>query len=405
MFRLSWALLCSSLLLTFANMISLNDRAYASLSGVSIENLPRLPQRYEHSISKTHTQYARFPEKLKFAIYQFEVLEKKLERAERNIKQLAELSCLLHDNMRCDGKLTSNNHLDIRRLEERHRNIEKSKAFFRELHSARFSISRGFLTSDRFVTVSHRIPTHRSSQSVELDQWGLELKPPESPDVVTAHESRKACDVDFTVRTRDHDRQAYNARRCRIQRSFPPAEMTGMLPRVVCASTWPIPLDLTLQVGSHATLVDLPEPQSRSMNLKHYLLNLGAAAAQINVSGLEPTISEQAIRDMFAENLVSEARADVAFGLAYWLLLTWSSPWLMDVCSCGLRSVTDRLDAVHHAFWSEPHTEQDCYDGPQGCGRLFRLGVVLVELALVRPLVVLSRFALRFRGVSHKLGL
>lgn len=378
---------------------SLDDRAYAHL-GVSSHQGPSIsPQTLKHAIVEFHKQCSTTASKLKHAIYQFELLDKKLERAERNIQQLSELSCLLYSENRCDGKVRSLDDVDLYRLIEFQWIIDGYAAFLSYLHS-----------------ITNMVPDHidyHLREPILHDQWGIELGLPESLDYALDHERADIDHVDFTVRTEAVDMRT-SARRWRIQR---PAILDPLFQeyRAIHDIVQHTRREVRTEEVSQPMLKRLPDPQSRSMNFKRYLSTVAATASQRIVSCPEirgpratfrsqpsraATTSDKILRDMLAQTLVSGSRADVAFGLSYCLLLTWSSPWLQDVCSCGLRSIVDSLDDVHHVFWSEPHLQHVCYEGPQAYGPLFRLGVVLVELALVRPLVVSSRYALRFQQVS-----
>lgn len=51
-------------------------------------------------------------------------------------------------------------------------------------------------------------------------------------------------------------------------------------------------------------------------------------------------------------------RAELAYGLACWFILLWDTPWLLNLCSCGIRCLRLKNASTRHAFTShvdKPH--------------------------------------------------
>ena len=107
---------------------------------------------------------------------------------------------------------------------------------------------------------------------------------------------------------------------------------------------------------------------------------------------LKKTLKDRVFSEEHRKNFEVD-RADLIYGLGHWMIMLWNTPWLSDLCTCGIRC-THLVDATtRHSFLSRPdagHTDRDldCHS-PYLAGHQFELlGITLAEIALAVPISV-----------------
>ncbi|MCJ1321546.1 hypothetical protein MMC15_006891 [Xylographa vitiligo] len=123
------------------------------------------------------------------------------------------------------------------------------------------------------------------------------------------------------------------------------------------------------------------------------------ADSLIEISWIEPPgIYKRSTRTL-EERLVQESRlnenehstflferACLAFGTAIWTLLLWSTPWLSELCSCGIHC----LHIAEHKPLNllEPTARIGCVKRQNSTDRMLLFGVLLAELALGETVII-----------------
>lgn len=116
----------------------------------------------------------------------------------------------------------------------------------------------------------------------------------------------------------------------------------------------------------------------------------------------EPRSRSRPFRKMLTSGILSGAkgksfdieRAELAYGLAYWLVLLWNTPWSLGLCSCGIRGTYLVQSGTRHAFKAHidsAHWDPPCYqDDKMVNHKLLLLGTTLAEIALTEPISISS---------------
>lgn len=122
-----------------------------------------------------------------------------------------------------------------------------------------------------------------------------------------------------------------------------------------------------------------------------------------------PSKRSRPLRKMLTEGLFSGEcrenfdveRADLIYGLGYWMVLLWNTPWSCDICTCGIRCAYMTNACTRHSFsYPRRHWRPECHSSELAENRFVLLGVALAEIALGLPISVI----LQQEGTSYRVG-
>ena len=218
---------------------------------------------------------------------------------------------------------------------------------------------------------------YRNLANFSKFEWAVELSPPGAAHALDLLSKKTEMYVDFIVRPVARIGHI-KARRLRINLEKVPVQTVDYLDY----------LDLVEQrIEDVFRGHDGPDFDSEHIRVFDVLEN--------------PTKRSRALKKLLTDGLSSREhrknfeadRADLIYGLGHWMILLWNTPWLSDLCSCGIRCIHLADATMRHSFLSRPdagHIDRDldCHP-PYLAGHRFELlGVTLAEIALALPISV-----------------
>lgn len=321
--------------------------------------------------------FSTLPDRLKNAIFEFDMLSSHMDELEGQVSglqrhaldayQQGELEAL-------ESSVTASQLVDVIATHEVHDSLA---AFMRCLH--------------------HSIGRQTRQSPIVTTRWGLELRLPDQYGSVGRMRELSHIKLDFVVGPFRHvtDIQCSEMRRSRLH--YWPQRYAVLPPNTI--ETFAASVQETLPIAAKFPLREhLPEleiltrPEKLSVSLKEHLRDVDLHAKQCSDERGHAE-SKPKIRAIMAENLIFKLRTHYALRLANWTMLLMTTPWFGSLCSCFLQSLTDQKGEVLLLLWLEAgaHIERhDCHTSVISNGHLFRLGVILCELAIAKPLVAVS---------------
>ena len=119
-----------------------------------------------------------------------------------------------------------------------------------------------------------------------------------------------------------------------------------------------------------------------------------------------PNRRSRPLRQILAEKTFSGShrkvfeaeRADLVYGIGYWMALLGGTPWSSGLCTCRIRCICLADAGIRHAFYPLSEALQDggCQHRSWIGDRLTLLGVALAEVALAFPIDVRVQETTRF---------
>ncbi|KAL9614438.1 MAG: hypothetical protein Q9167_001041 [Letrouitia subvulpina] len=283
--------------------------------------------------------------KIRFTLFQNTALQEKVSRFKSQISGLETASRLL---LRLNQSKDSNTEITREEL----LNISTVKAFINNLS-----------------VFAHSLYEHQQSHEGRI-RWALELSPPEDEQALDPLQYLEAIHLDFFVR--NILSSSNRAQRFRVPLPEESARIRQQsvlvfdeIHRIITNH-----LRCPLEVQSENLLELLEEPMSRSRPFRKMLTSgilSGAKGKSFDIG-----------------------RAELAYGLAYRLILLWNTPWSLRLCSCGIRGTYLVQSGTRHAFKAHintTHWDPPCYQDDEIVDhKLLLLGTTLAEIALTEPL-------------------
>lgn len=287
----------------------------------------------------------RILSKIRFTLFENTALQEKVGRFKSHISDLETASRLflrLNQNKDLNAEITSEEIL----------NMSKVEAFISNLSMFACSLYE-----------------HQSKE--RKIRWALELSPPEDEQTLDPLQIVEATHLDFFVR--NALQSPVRAERFRV---YLPEELVQIQQRPVLVFDEIYRLitnqRCSLETQSETLLDLLKEPRSQSRSFRKMLTSgifYGARGKSFDIE-----------------------RAELAYGLAYWLILLWNTPWSLGLCSCGIRGTYLLQSGTRHAFktrMNRVHWDPPCYQDERMVDhRLLLLGTTLAEIALMETLSI-----------------
>ena len=205
-------------------------------------------------------------------------------------------------------------------------------------------------------------------------EWAVELSPPGAAHALNLLSKKTEICVDFIVRPVarvDH----IKARRLRVDLEKVPIQTVGY--------------------------VDLMEQRIEDIFRGHDGPEFDSEYNRIFTLLENPVKRSRAFKKLLIDGLFSKEhrktfeadRADLIYGLGHWMILLWNTPWISDLCTCGIRCIHLADATTRHSFLSRPdagHIDRDldCHPPCLARHRFELLGVTLAEIALALPIRV-----------------
>ena len=215
---------------------------------------------------------------------------------------------------------------------------------------------------------------YRSLASFSKFEWAVELSPPGAAHALDLLSKKTEMYVDFIVRPVARVGHI-KARRLRIDLEKVPVHTVGYL-------------DLMEQriedVFRGHDGPDFDSENNRIFDLLEKPIKRSRAFKKLLIDGL---FSEEHRKNFEAD------RADLIYGLGHWMILLWNTPWISDLCTCGIRCIHLADATMRHSFLPRPdagHMDRDldCHPRSLAGHRFELLGVTLAEIALALPISV-----------------
>ncbi|KAL9034228.1 MAG: hypothetical protein Q9214_007140 [Letrouitia sp. 1 TL-2023] len=286
----------------------------------------------------------RLLSKIRFTLFQKTALQEKIDRFKVHVSGLETAS-------RLSFRLNRNKDPNTEITREEILNMSKVEAFISNLSMFACTL------------YEHQKPNERQIR------WALELSHPEDEQTLDLLQVLEATHLDFFVR--NNPQNSTRAERFRVHLPEEPAQMQqwtvlafNEIHRIVTNRS-----RCSLDTQSEKVLDLLEEPRSRSRPFRKTLTSGILSGAKGKSFDIE--------------------RAELAYGLAYWLILLWNTPWSFGLCSCGIRTVSLKQSGICHAFKASAHCYPPCYQDDKIIDhKLLLLGTTLAEIALAEPISI-----------------
>ena len=298
-------------------------------------------------VNNSLLQHGSMTRKTVFAMFREDTLKNKIDGLEKSIeglKKFTQLSFRLGHDSDPELKVTNS---ELRLLDQ--------QLFVDRISNSGDSLYRYLASCSRF-------------------EWAIELSPPGAAHALSLLSKKNEMYVDFIVRPVARVGHI-KARRLRFDLEKVPIQTVGCL--------------TLLEQRIEDVFRDHEEPECDSENNRIFdlLENPVKRSRALKKMLIDEVFSEEHRKNVEAD------RADLIYGLGHWMMLLWNTPWLSDLCTCGIRCIYLADATTRHSFLARPdagHMDRnlDCHPPYLAEHRFELLGVTLAEIALGRPISV-----------------